>query len=97
MQRRGSVSPSLLTPHPSPFSPHLHVQVSLFIFRRYISPTLVTNVTPDDQLMKEEIFGPLLPFLTIKNVDEAIQFVNDRSAKELVTDGSLFMSASLFK
>ena len=26
--------------------------------------------------MKEEIFGPLLPVYTYKNIDEAIQFVN---------------------
>lgn len=45
---------------------------------RYIPPTLITHVTPDDVLMEDEIFGPLLPFLGINNVDEAIKFVNDR-------------------
>lgn len=28
--------------------------------------------------MKEEIFGPLLPIITVSSVDEAIQFINDR-------------------
>lgn len=28
--------------------------------------------------MKEEIFGPLLPIITVSGVDEAIQFINDR-------------------
>ena len=43
---------------------------------RYIAPTIVTNVTGDDQLMKEELFGPILPILTVNSMDEAIQFVN---------------------
>lgn len=28
--------------------------------------------------MKEEIFGPLLPIITVSGVDEAIQFINER-------------------
>lgn len=31
-----------------------------------------------DALMQEEIFGPILPILTIKSLDEAIYFVNER-------------------
>ena len=45
---------------------------------RYIAPTIVTNVAKDDKLMEEELFGPLLPILTVNSVDEAIQFVNGR-------------------
>ncbi len=45
---------------------------------RYISPTLIDNVSPDAPIMKEEIFGPILPILTFKELDEAIQFINDR-------------------
>jgi len=45
---------------------------------KYISPTLMTNVTPDDPVMQQEIFGPVLPIIRITDVDEAIQFVNDR-------------------
>ncbi len=37
-----------------------------------ISPTLIKIENRNDQLMKEEIFGPLLPVLCIKNLDEAI-------------------------
>ncbi len=29
-------------------------------------------------LAQEEIFGPVLPFITVKNVQEAIDFINDR-------------------
>ena len=44
----------------------------------YISPALVTNVTGEDDIMKEEIFGPILPFVTVDSVDKAIEFVNSR-------------------
>ena len=37
---------------------------------RYIAPTLLTDVSPDDKIMQEEIFGPLLPFVTVENVDK---------------------------
>jgi coniferyl-aldehyde dehydrogenase len=41
-----------------------------------IPPTLVINPTDDMKIMKEEIFGPLLPVKTYKDVDEAVQYVN---------------------
>ena len=37
-----------------------------------ISPTLIKIENRNDPLMKEELFGPLLPILSIKNLDEAI-------------------------
>ena len=43
---------------------------------RYISPTVLTDVTAEDALMEDEVFGPLLPIVPVSNVDEAIQFVN---------------------
>lgn len=45
---------------------------------KYIAPTLMTNVTADDPVMQEEIFGPVLPIIKIRDVDEAIQFINER-------------------
>ncbi|HTO42389.1 MAG TPA: coniferyl aldehyde dehydrogenase [Rhizomicrobium sp.] len=42
-----------------------------------IPPTIVLNPTDDMAIMKEEIFGPLLPVKTYKNVEEAIGYVND--------------------
>jgi coniferyl-aldehyde dehydrogenase len=42
-----------------------------------IPPTLVLNPTDDMKIMKEEIFGPLLPVKTYETVDEAIGYVND--------------------
>lgn len=45
---------------------------------RYIAPTVLTEVSPDSPVMADEIFGPILPVLTVRNVDEAIAFVNAR-------------------
>lgn len=42
----------------------------------YISPTIMTNVTRDDKVMQEEIFGPVLPIVNVKDYQEAIDFVN---------------------
>lgn len=43
-----------------------------------ISPTLVDITDVESAIMQEEIFGPLLPILTYKNIDEAIMFINKR-------------------
>ncbi len=43
---------------------------------RKIPPTLIINPTEEMKVMQEEIFGPVLPVLTYKNVDEAIAYVN---------------------
>ena len=45
---------------------------------RYLAPTILTGVKPDAAVMDDEIFGPILPVLTVADVDEAIRFVNDR-------------------
>jgi aldehyde dehydrogenase (NAD+) len=40
--------------------------------QRYISPTLLDQVSWEDPIMQEEIFGPILPILTYENLDEAV-------------------------
>lgn len=45
---------------------------------RYIEPTIISNVTNDMSLMKEEIFGPILPIKTFKMLNEAISFINSK-------------------
>ena len=67
--------------------------------KRYISPTVLDNVTWEDLVMQEEIFGPILPILTYKNLETAIQtvvegekplsaylFSNDAKEQELFTE-----------
>ncbi|MDQ0389480.1 aldehyde dehydrogenase (NAD+) [Streptomyces sp. DSM 42143] len=46
--------------------------------RKYIAPTVLADVAPDAPVMREEIFGPILPIVTVSGLDEAIDFVNDR-------------------
>ncbi len=43
-----------------------------------IQPTVVVDPDPDGPMMTNEIFGPVLPVLTVKSLDEAIRFVNSR-------------------
>ncbi|WP_225833641.1 aldehyde dehydrogenase family protein [Streptomyces sp. NK08204] len=45
---------------------------------RYIAPTVLADVAPEAPVMQEEIFGPILPILTVTGLDEAIDFINDR-------------------
>ena len=45
---------------------------------RYIEPTLLDSVRVDSAVMREEIFGPVLPIVEIESVDQAIEFINDR-------------------
>ncbi|KFQ96526.1 Fatty aldehyde dehydrogenase, partial [Nipponia nippon] len=44
----------------------------------FIAPTILTDVSPESKVMEEEIFGPVLPILSVKSVDEAIEFINRR-------------------
>ncbi|MGO9508642.1 MAG: aldehyde dehydrogenase family protein [Mycobacterium sp.] len=43
-----------------------------------IQPTVVLDPDPEGSLMTNEIFGPILPVLTVKSLDEAIGFINAR-------------------
>jgi aldehyde dehydrogenase (NAD+) len=41
----------------------------------YIAPTLLDEVAADSPVMREEIFGPLLPVFSYRSIDEAMAFV----------------------
>jgi aldehyde dehydrogenase (NAD+) len=45
---------------------------------KYIAPTVLADVDPGSPVMGEEIFGPILPIVTVADLDEAIGFINDR-------------------
>lgn len=45
---------------------------------RFVEPTVLVDVDPDSPVMQEEIFGPILPILTWKTLDEAVAFVRAR-------------------
>jgi aldehyde dehydrogenase (NAD+) len=43
-----------------------------------IEPTVIVDPDPAEPLMTDEIFGPILPIVTVQSLDEAIGFVNSR-------------------
>lgn len=46
--------------------------------RPAMAPTIVLEPSHESLIMKEEIFGPILPIITVNSMDEGIKFVNDR-------------------
>jgi aldehyde dehydrogenase (NAD+) len=46
--------------------------------RLTIEPTVLVDPAPDEPVMSSEIFGPVLPVLSVGSVDEAVRFVNAR-------------------
>lgn len=44
-----------------------------------VHPTLLTDVTPDMNIMQEEIFAPILPVMTYRILDEAIAYIASRA------------------
>jgi len=45
---------------------------------KHIQPTIILNPTKDSPLMNEEIFGPILPILVYKNIEEVINYINEK-------------------
>ncbi|XP_078447908.1 aldehyde dehydrogenase family 3 member F1-like isoform X2 [Wolffia australiana] len=43
-----------------------------------IEPTILLDPPLDSAIMNEEIFGPLLPIITVENIQDSITFINDR-------------------
>jgi acyl-CoA reductase-like NAD-dependent aldehyde dehydrogenase len=65
---------------------------------KYIAPTILDNVKPDDAVMQEEIFGPLMPIITYDKLEDAIAFVNSRSkplALYIFSDNKLYQQKIL--
>ncbi|KAJ3680108.1 hypothetical protein LUZ60_016386 [Juncus effusus] len=44
----------------------------------FIEPTILLNPPLDSEIMTEEIFGPLLPIITVKKIEESIEFIKAR-------------------
>lgn len=42
------------------------------------APTVLRDVASGSKVMQEEIFGPILPIITVNGLNEAIQFINER-------------------
>ena len=43
----------------------------------YFEPTILTNISTDMKVWKEEVFGPILPVISFKNLGEALKLAND--------------------
>ncbi|MFP4095896.1 MAG: aldehyde dehydrogenase [Cyclobacteriaceae bacterium] len=69
----------------------------------YIAPTLMDEVKLDSPVMQEEIFGPILPVITFRKYEEAVQiirrnphplslylFTSDKSKEKLIMEGVQF-------
>ena len=55
----------------------------------YYAPTVMTNVTPEMPVWREEVFGPVAPIMVVKDADEAIEAAN---ASEFGLGASLWTS-----
>src|SRR3954469_8092576 len=53
------------------------VQVDGYDDAAFCAPTVLTNVTHDMRIMREEIFGPVVPIVTVDSEEEAIRLAND--------------------
>lgn len=45
---------------------------------RFISPTILHHISFDDEIMKDEIFGPILPVISFTNLNEVVQKVKEK-------------------
>lgn len=45
---------------------------------RQIEPTIFTNANFEDEIMKEEIFGPILPVIPYSNLEEVLKIIKER-------------------
>ncbi len=46
--------------------------------KRFLAPTVLSNVSAEDKVMEDEIFGPILPVLSYDDIDSAISFIKSR-------------------
>ena len=67
--------------------------------QRYISPTIIDDVTWDSPIMQEEIFGPLMPVMTFEKLEDVVTalagrekplalylFTTDKASEELIVN-----------
>jgi aldehyde dehydrogenase (NAD+) len=56
----------------------IHTGGHVDVAQRFVSPTIVLDPPADSPLMQEEIFGPVLPIITVDEMHHAIKYVADR-------------------
>ncbi len=45
---------------------------------RYVAPALLSNVSPESRIMQEEIFGPVLPVLPYRSLEDALALIRSK-------------------
>lgn len=45
---------------------------------KYIEPTIISDLKKEATLLEDEIFGPILPIVTYKTIEEAIDYINSK-------------------
>ena len=45
----------------------------------YIAPTVISGITPENRIMNEEIFGPILPVMTFNERETVIDYINSQN------------------
>ena len=53
-----------------------NVSISGYEKGNFIAPTILENVAMDKELIRTEIFGPVMSLISMQNIDEALKFVN---------------------
>jgi len=48
------------------------------IHTRFMHPVILTDVSPDSRIMNEEIFGPVLPVITYRKIEEALALIHSK-------------------
>ena len=46
--------------------------------KNYIEPTLIENISKKSKIYNQEIFGPILPIFTFKDINDSISFINEK-------------------
>ncbi|WP_100065762.1 aldehyde dehydrogenase family protein [Miniphocaeibacter massiliensis] len=52
---------------------------NFFVEERVFKPTLLTEAKVQDEIMKEEIFGPILPIIEYENLEDVVDYVDSKS------------------
>ena len=53
-----------------------NISISGYENGNFLAPTILENVALDKELIKTEIFGPVMSLISMKNIEEALQFIN---------------------
>lgn len=59
----------------------------------FVGPTILSEVTPDMSIAIDEIFGPVIALMKVKDIDEAIEFIN---SSEFGNGGSIFTESGAY-